>query len=339
MITFYNLNEIHGACRKEIDSVITKTIDNNAFISTSHEFENDFATYTNSQHCIGTSSGTSAIHLSLLALGVGADDEVITVSHTYRATVAPIYYCGATPVYVDIDEKTFVMDWKQIETKITPKTKVIIPVHLYGNVAPMKEIMEIANRHNLYVIEDCSQAHGSTLNGIHVGNFGHIGTFSFYPGKGLGAFGDAGCVVTNDQSIANKIRQLHSWGENEIGYNYRLSTLQAEILRVKLKYFDTILYAKRQIANKYNQHFDNVLIENGVDHSYHIYPILRDNRNELINRLKNDVELRIHYPLPVHKLNAYTTDDYLPVTDKISSTQISLPIYPNVNYKRIMSLL
>lgn len=339
MIPFYDLNKIHGLYRKEIDLVISRTIDNNSFISMSHEFENDFSKYTNSRYCVGTNSGTSAIHLALLSLGISTGDEIITVSHTYRATISPIYYCGATPVYVDIDPRTFLIDWTQIESKITSKTKAIIPVHLYGNVAPMLEIMSIARKHNLYVIEDCSQAHGSKLNGIHVGNFGDIGTFSFYPGKGLGAFGDAGCIVTNNKSLCENIRELHSWGENVVGYNYRLSTLQGEILRIKLKHFDEVLYLKRKIADQYNQYFDHVHIEDGIEHSYHIYPILKNNRESLISSLKNDVELRIHYPLPVHKLPAYKTNDYLPVTESVSATQISLPIYPGLNCNKVIDII
>jgi dTDP-4-amino-4,6-dideoxygalactose transaminase len=339
MIPFYDLNSIHFKYRKEIDLVISKTIDQNKFISTSHDFEDDFASYTGSKFCVGTSSGTASIHLALLALGIKPGDEVITVSHTFRGTVAPIYYCGATPIYVDIDPKTYVMDWSQIEEKITPRTKAIIPVHLYGNVAPMKEIMEIAKKYNLKVIEDCSQAHGSKLNGIHVGNFGDIGTFSFYPGKGLGALGDAGCVITNNKNLEKRLRDLHSWGESDIGYNYRLSVLQAEVLKVKLKYFDEILEQKKLVAKYYNTYFNDVHIEPGVEHSYHIYPILRNNRESLINNLKNSVELRVHYSNPVHRLDAYKSDVDLPVTDSISSTQISLPIYPGVNYKGILNIL
>lgn len=339
MIPFYDLNSIHKKYRKELDIAISKTIDRNNFISASHDFEGDFASYTGANFCVGTSSGTASIHLALLVIGIRAGDEVITVSHTFRGTVAPIYYCGATPIYVDIDPNTYVMDWKKIEEKITPKTKAIIPVHLYGNVAPMTQIMKIARKHNLKVIEDCSQAHGSKLNGIHVGNFGDIGTFSFHPSKGIGAIGDAGCVITNDKNLEKRLRDIHSWGELDIGHNYRLSVLQAEVLKIKLKYFDEVLEEKKSIANYYNMYFGDIHLDPGVEHSYHIYPILRDNRELLINTLKNSIELRVHYHIPVHKLNAYKTNVHLPVTDRISSTQISLPIYPSINYKKVKDLL
>lgn len=339
MIPFCDLNSVNASCRKDIDQAISQTIDSNCFVSTTHKFQDHFALYTGAEFCVGTSSGTAAIHLALLALGVGPGDEVITVSHTFRGTVAPIYYCGATPVYVDIDADTFVMDWTQIESKITANTKAIIPVHLYGNVAPMKEIMKIARRHDLYVIEDCSQAHGSTLDGIHVGNFGDIGTFSFYPSKGLGAFGDAGCVITNNKSLSQEICALSSWHPEKTGYNHRLSVIQAAVLSVKLRYFDEVLWSKRQIANKYNTQFGDVCTQQGVEHSYHIYPILRENRNDLIDKLKNHVELRVHYSTPVHRLQAYRTGDCLPVTDSIAAKQISVPIYPGVDYRRVMNLL
>jgi dTDP-4-amino-4,6-dideoxygalactose transaminase len=339
MIPFYDLKSMHSKYRKELDLAISKTIDRSNFISSSHDFEGDFASYTGADFCVGTNSGTSAIHLALLTLGLKSGDEVITVSHTYRGTVAPILYCGAIPVYVDIDPKTFVMDWTKIEEKINSKTKVIMPVHLYGNVAPMKEIIKIAKKHNLKVVEDCSQAHGSRLNGIHVGNFGDIGTFSFYPSKGLGAFGDAGCIITNNKKIEKKLRSLSSWGDYEIGYNYRLSVLQAEVLKIKLKYFDEVLHQKRTIANYYNMYFDNVSTASGVEHSYHIYPILRNNRKKLINNLRNIIELRTHYDTPVHKLNAYKTDDHLPVTEKISSTEVSIPLYSSVDFKKVKDIL
>lgn len=339
MIPFYSFKEIHQPIEKELIEKSSEIISSGNYVFGTAKFEEEFADYVDSKKCIGVSSGTSALHLALLSLGIKEGDEVITVSHTFRATVASILYCNAVPVYVDIDPETFTMDVSQIESKITERTKCIMPVHLYGNAAPIKEIIEIAKKHNLYVVEDCSQAHGTTVDGQHVGTFGDIGTFSFYPGKGLGALGDAGCVVTNNEDLAKWMSGARQWSDNVVGYNYRMSNLQAEFLRIKLKTFNNVLEEKRRIADEYNKHFQDVTCRNGVNHSYHIYPILNDDRSKLMESVKPKVDLKCHYPLPVHKLQGYADDISLPVTEKISSTQISLPIYPGVDYQGVIVAL
>ena len=336
MIPFYSFEKIHDSIKKELIEKSAEIISSGNYVFATNNFEEEFASYVGSKYCIAVSSGTSALHLSLLALGIKPGDEVITVSHTFRATVAAIEYCGATPVYVDVDKDTFVMDHTQIKEKINNKTKCILPVHLYGNMADMNEIMNIANRHNIPVLEDCSQAHGSTLDKKHAGTFGSLGTFSFYPGKGLGALGDAGCIVTDDKEFYDYLCKARSWDDNEIGFNYRMSNIQAEFLRIKLKNFDNVLKEKRHIANEYNKLFTYVKTNN-VEHSYHIYPILCNNRNQIIQDLKDKIELKVHYPRPVHRLHAYKSSYNLPITDKIAFHEISLPIYPGLDYNAVIN--
>jgi len=338
VIPYYDLNAVQSEYLQEMQDAAASVISSGNYISTTNSFEPLFAEYVGAQYCIGTNSGTSSLQLALAALGIGLGDEVITVAHTFKATAAAIIHAGATPVYVDIDD-TFTMDASKIEEAITKRTKCILPVHLYGNVAPMKEIMKIAKEHSLYVIEDCAQAHGSKLDGKHVGTFGDVGCFSFYPGKGLGACGDAGAVVCNDEALYNKMFKMHSYGEGCIGFNFRMDVLQAEILKVKLKYFPEILKKKQEIAGEYNKQFHDVSVREGVEHSYHIYPILIDNREKFIEERKNKLELRMHYETPVHKTKGYQQPCYLPVTEQISSRQVSVPIYPGVDYKKIIELL
>jgi len=338
VIPYYDLNAIQSEYLQEMKDAAASVISSGNYISTTNNFEPVFAEYVGAQYCIGTNSGTSSLQLALAALGIGYGDEVITVSHTYKATAAAILHAGATPVYVDIDD-TFTMDASKIEDAITKRTKCILPVHLYGNVAPMKEIMEIAKEHGLYVIEDCAQAHGSKLNGKHVGTFGDVGCFSFYPGKALGACGDAGAVVCNDATLYNKMFEMHSYGDNCIGFNFRMDVLQAEILKLKLKYFPQQLKQKQAIAERYNRYFYDVKVRGGAEHSYHIYPILIDNRDQFIKERKDKVELRMHYENPVHKIEGYKKDCFLPMTEYVSSRQVSVPIYPSVDYKKVIELL
>jgi dTDP-4-amino-4,6-dideoxygalactose transaminase len=339
MIPFYSFKEIHGIIENELIRQSSDIIKSGNYVFGTDKFEEEFAAYTGAKYCVSVSNGTAAIHLALLALGIGPGDEVITVSHTFRATVAAIKYCGATPVFVDIDDKTYTMDIAQIKSKITNKTKCILPVHIYGNAAPMDEIIALAEGHNIPVVEDCSQAHGTTINGKHVGTFGKIGTFSFYPGKGLGALGDAGCVITDDENLARHMAKLRQWDDNDIGYNYRMANIQAEFLRVKLTSFDLVLEEKRKIANEYNKHFKYVQTRKNVNHSYHIYPILVKNRDTFISNSKPKIDLKSHYPLPVHKLTAYRQSCWLPITERIAESEVSLPIYPGVDYKAVIEII
>lgn len=339
MIKFYDMEAINMDSIDALCKASDKIIRSGNYVFGTESFEEDFAEWNGNKNCIGVSSGTSALHMALMALGIGPGDEVITVSHTFRATVSAIRYCGATPVYVDVDPFTYCMDATQIELKITNKTKAILPVHIYGNVCDMIAIKEIADRHNIPIVEDCSQAHGSTLNGKKVGTFGKIGTFSFYPGKGLGALGDAGCIVTDDNDISEHLKELRSWDSTSLGYNYRLSNLQAEFLKIKLKNYSNILEEKYKIAEIYNNHFNNCYTKKGVNHSYHIYPILVEDRNNVRKETNDKVATGIHYPIPVHKFHSYKTGVHLPVTERIANTELSLPMYPGVDAIKVIDVL
>lgn len=339
MIPYYNIKNINQQNINELSTVAEEIIQKGNFLFSTDKFEEEFADYVGSKYCIAVSSGTSALHLALLALGIQPGDEVITVSHTFRATISAILYCSAVPIFVDIDPDTFTIDCDQIENKITNKTKCILPVHMYGNMCNMYKLKEIAKKYSLPIIEDSSQAHGSYYDNRHSGTIGDIGTFSFYPGKGLGALGDAGAVVTDNKEIYDYIVKTRSWNENSVGFNYRMDTMQAEFLRVKLKSFPSILESKIEIANLYNKHFSYVKTHKLVKHSYHIYPVLVNNRNELIKKLQNVIELKTHYDKPVHKFPYYKFDNKLPVTEKISNVQVSLPIYPGVPAEKIIDTI
>lgn len=339
MIPFYSFKEIHSPIEEELIKKSAEVIRSGNYVFGTEKFEEEFADYVGTKYCVAVSNGTSALHLALLSLGIGPGDEVITVSHTFRATVSAIKYCGATPVFVDVDQETFTLDASQLEQKITSKTKLIMPVHIYGNFADMPAILDVANRFKIPVVEDCSQAHGTRYLGQHVGSFGTIGTFSFYPGKGLGALGDSGCIITNDKEIANYIKKARSWDENDVGFNYRMSNIQSEFLRIKLRCFNDVLAQKREIAKKYSEHFKFINVKNHVEHSFHIYPVLFQNRDDVIKAVKDRVDLKVHYPLPVHRLPAYRNSYFLPETDRIAFHEVSLPIYPGVDYEGVIEAI
>lgn len=339
MIKFYDMQAINNNSVDELTAKSIEIIKSGNYVFGTDKFEEEFADYNGSKYCVAVNSGTSALHVALLSLGIGPGDEVITVSHTFRATVSAIRYCGATPVFVDIDPETYTMDPLQLENKINNNTKAIIPVHIYGNMCDMDAIMPIANKHNVPVIEDSSQAHGSELNGKKSGTFGKIGTFSFYPGKGLGALGDAGCIVTDDYDIAKFAMGVRTWDDHTIGYNYRMSNLQAEFLRIKLKKYDEILEQKIEIANEYDKHWNFCKTKNNVKHSYHVYPILVNDREKFVNLIKDRVETKTHYSMPVHKFLAHKTGYYLPVTEHVADSEVSLPMYPGVDYKTVIEVI
>jgi dTDP-4-amino-4,6-dideoxygalactose transaminase len=339
VIKFYDMQAINNNSIDELTAKSIEIITSGNYVFGTDKFEEEFADYNGSKYCVAVNSGTSALHVALLSLGIGPGDEVITVSHTFRATVSAIRYCGATPVFVDIDPETYTMDPLQLENKINNNTKAIIPVHIYGNMCDMDAIMPIANKHNVPVIEDSSQAHGSELNGKKSGTFGKIGTFSFYPGKGLGALGDAGCIVTDDYDIAKFAMGVRTWDDHTIGYNYRMSNLQAEFLRIKLQYFDKILEEKISIAEQYNKHFEWCKTKSNVKHSYHVYPILVKNRNNFVNTIKDKVETKVHYDKPVHKFLSHRQGVHLPITDRIANEEVSLPIYPGVDYNKVIEII
>lgn len=353
-IPLVDLSRQYKGLKKEIDNAVVKILAQGNFIlgQELEEFEQEFAQYCSVKHCIGVASGTDALHLSLRALDIGPGDEVITVPNTYIATVFPIVAVGATPVLVDIHPDTYQIDPDRIEKAITKKTKVIIPVHLFGIPAAMDRIMSIARRHKLYVIEDACQAHGSSFNGKKCGTFGHLGAFSFYPGKNLGAAGDGGAVVTDKKQLARKIRALRNIGQFEkhkhdlLGHNSRLDTLQAVILSAKLKMLDSWNDERRSLAKLYDSLLTDLplVLPPGLNgdytQNYHLYVIRVKQRDKLLEFLKaNGIFAGIHYPIPVHLQKSLKHLKYkrghFPVTEAYAKEIISLPIFPGLTEKEV----
>lgn len=306
------------------------------------EFESEFAKHMNASNCVGLNSGLDALILAVRALNIGKGDEVIVQANTYIATVLGITANGATPIYVEPDGY-FNIDADKIEEKITKKTKAIIVVHLYGQASRMDKIMGLANRYNIPVIEDCAQSHESCFNGQKTGTFGTIGCFSFYPTKNMGAFGDAGCIITEDKNIADKIRMMRNYGskvkyQNDIdGVNSRLDEMQAALLRVKLRHITSITEERYKLGNNYKQGIKNqkiILPETlkNVNHVYHQFVIRCDKRDELHDYLEqNGIQTQIHYPIPPHLAKCYQSQGYkigsFPITEKYANTVLSLPMY------------
>ena len=306
-------------------------------------FEKAFAEYCGIKYCVGVGNGLDALFLALKALGIKEGDEVIVPSNTYIATALAVTYVGATPVFVEPDIETFNIDPLKIEDAITKKTKAIMPVHLYGQPCDMDKIMEIAQKYNLYVVEDCAQAHGATYKDKKVGTFGNAAGFSFYPGKNLGALGDAGATITNCEEIANKVRALGNYGSDYKyhhilqGNNSRLDELQAAFLSVKLPHLDRMNEERKRIAQRYIEGINNrevilPFVPQYANPVWHIFALRCDRRNELEQYLKeNGIGINKHYPIPIHlqecyKELGYKEGDY-PIAEKISATQISLPMY------------
>lgn len=346
-IPLVDLKAQYQSIKVEIDEAIQCALEKSQFIMGEHvkRFEEEFASFCGVKHGIATSSGTTAIHLALIASGIGPGDEVILPSHTFIATAEPVCHCGAVPVFVDADPDTYNMDAMTLETAITPRTKAVIPVHLYGQCAEMGAILEVAKDHKLKVIEDCAQAHGARYKAWVAGTMGDFGCFSFFPGKNLGAYGDAGMVVTNNEEDAERLRLLVNHGrtlkyEHEIvGYNYRMDALQAAILSVKLKHLAKWTDARRRIAHIYNLLLENLPLATPYEeywHVYHLYVIQCDERDKLAKHLKDaGIATGIHYPIPLHLQPCFRDlpgiNEYrLPVTEKLASSILSLPIYPEL---------
>lgn len=306
-------------------------------------FEEAFAKFCNIKYCVGTGNGLDALILSLKALGIGSKDEVIVPSNTYIATALAVTYVGAELVFVEPDIRTFNIDSSQIEEKITRKTKAIIPVHLYGQSCDMEPIMRIAKKYNIYVIEDCAQAHGATYKEKKIGSFGDIAAFSFYPGKNLGALGDAGAVITNNKEIADRVRALGNYGSDYKyhhiykGNNSRLDEMQAAFLTAKLPYLEKMNTERRRIAQIYLNEIKNekIILPYVLEDSipvWHIFGIRCKKRDELENYLNNKgISTNKHYPIPIHlqecyKELAYSKGDF-PIAEEISATELSLPMY------------
>jgi dTDP-4-amino-4,6-dideoxygalactose transaminase len=352
-VPFADLRTQYQGIRDEIDAAIKRVIDGSQFVlgPDVYEFEERFAAHCGVAHCVALNSGTSALHLALLAAGIGPGDEVITVPMTFVATTAAILYCGAKPVFVDVNPETLTMNPEFIERAITDRTRALLPVHLHGLMAEMDPIVEIAERRGLVVIEDAAQAHGAEYKGKRAGSIGFVGCFSFYPSKNLGAFGEGGAAVTNDAEVAGQMRLLRDWGQelkyNHVlaGYNYRMDGIQGAVLNVKLNHIDVWTEARRSIA----AHYDRLLVARSAKrptpppyckHVYHVYPIDVPNRDSVQTLLQNlGITTGIHYPVPVHLQKAYAELGYqkgtFPISEGLADRLLSLPIYPEMRAEQV----
>lgn len=353
-IPFLDLKAHHQPHLDEFKAAIEQVLRSNAFAGGPFvaAFEKDFAAFCGSKEAIGLGSGTEALWLCLLALGIGQGDEVITVPMTFMATAEAISFAGAKPVFVDITEDTYTMNPALIERAITPRTKAIIPVHLFGQTADMDPILDIAKKHNLKVIEDACQAHGAEYKGRKAGSLGLAGCFSFYPGKNLGAFGEAGAVTTNDPKLAEQIRALRDHGQARkyyhdwVGWNCRMDGIQGAVLSVKLKHLNASNSGRRKAAQRYGQLLAGV---KGVvvptegpyaQHIYHIYPVRVKNRDQVMQMLSaKGVGCGIHYPVPIHLQKAYSFlglgRGSFPVSEQCADEFLSLPMFPELAEEQI----
>lgn len=353
-VPFLDLKAQYLSIREEVQAAINEVLDSTAFAGGPFvsRFEDEFAKFCGCKHAIGVGSGTDALWLALLASGVEKGDEVITVPNTFIATAEAITYCGAKPVFIDVDEKTLNMNPELLERAITKRTKAVIPVHLFGQPADMDPIKEIAKKYNLFVIEDACQAHGALYKGEKAGSMGIAGCFSFYPGKNLGAFGEAGAVVTDSEELANKVRVYRDHGQPQkyyhdvIGWNARMDGIQGAVLSVKLKYLSKWNENRRVKAQKYDRllnSLDNIRLpveKNNVRHVYHLYAVRDSKRDALIEYLSGKgVATGIHYPVPLHRTKAYEDlglqPGSFPVAELAATELISLPMYPELTDEQI----
>ncbi len=354
MIPLVDLKAQYRTIKGEILGKIEEVIESSAFIQGEYvsEFESKFSKMFHSRFCMGCSNGTAAIFLALAALGIKEGDEVITVSFTFIGTAEGICHTGAKPVFVDIDPDTYNIDASKIEAAVNEKTRAIIPVHLYGNPADMNAILKIAEKYHLKVVEDCAQAHLAKFKGKIAGTFGDIGTFSFFPGKNLGAYGDAGALITDSKELEERIRKLLDHGRSRkyyhemVGYNHRLDGLQAAVLSVKMNHIEEWTKKRRENARIYTELLSknkSIILpktqQNG-EHVYHLYVIRVNNRDEALEYLKSKgIAASIHYPVPLHlqpafKYLGYEKGDF-PVSESVSEKILSLPMYPELTGEQI----
>ncbi len=352
-IPVFDLKRQYEYLKTELDDAFKSVFESGNFVLGENVrlFEEEFANYLGAGFAVGVGSGTEALHLSLKACDIGHGDEVITVPNTAVPTISAISFAGARPVLVDITPDTYTIDTKKIEKKITDKTKAIMPVHFYGHPAEMEQIMKLAEVHNLKIVEDACQAHGAQYNGKNVGTLGDIGCFSFYPTKNLGAYGDGGIVVTNDEELYNSLIMLRNYGEvkkftSKIeGFNSRLDEIQAAVLRVKLKHLDTWTNKRREIATLYQQLLFNSNVQlpcerKWAKHVYHLFVIRINKRDALKDYLQErGVGTQIHYPIPIHLQEAYKKLGYkagdFPISERNAGEILSLPIYPELTTEEI----
>jgi dTDP-4-amino-4,6-dideoxygalactose transaminase len=348
-VPFVDLKTQYQSIKAEINTALDRILENTSFIMGAEvaAFEKAFAGYLDARFCVGVNSGTAALQLALMACDIKAGDEVIVPSFTFFATAEAVSVLGATPVFVDIDPVSYTVTAPAIEKAITPRTRAIIPVHLYGQPADLDPILDLAEQHRLRVIEDAAQAHGAEYKGRRVGPRGDLGCFSFYPSKNLGAYGEAGAIVTNDEGLATRLRLLRDHGSTSkyahaiVGYNFRMEEIQAAVLNVKLRRLDDWNNERRQRAAAYNE----LLKERGLvlpqemdyaRHVYHVYAVQSDRRDDLRRQLADaDIQTGVHYPIPIHLQPAYESLGYksgdLPVTEQLAERILSLPMFPELS--------
>jgi dTDP-4-amino-4,6-dideoxygalactose transaminase len=351
-IPVLDLRAQYAGLRDEVLRALHEVADSTTYILGPRvaEFEEAFAAYTGARHCVGVNSGTSALHLALIAAGVGPGDVVITVPMTFIATCWAISYTGAIPVFVDVDPATYTMDVEQVERRITRKTKALLPVHLYGQPADLGPLLEIGRRHGIPVIEDAAQAHGARYRGQGTGTFGLCGGFSFYPGKNLGAYGEGGAVVTNDDRIAARLRALrdHAQSEryhhDEIGFNYRMDAFQGAVLSIKLRRLEEWTEARRRLAAQYREQLSDLPLQLPTEmsdrrHVWHLFVALHPERDRIRSELEaRGIRTGLHYPVPIHLQKAYRHLDHrpgdFPVAERIARDCFTLPLFPEMTNRQ-----
>lgn len=342
-IPFATFDRIHAAIRPEMLEKLTEVYDKGWFIQGDEcaAFDNEFAGWNGAEYCVGVATGLDALYLSLRAMGIGKGDEVIIPSNTFIATALAVTYAGADIALVEPDEITYNLNAENLEQALTPRTKAVIAVHLYGQPAKMDEIVEFTNHHKLYLLEDCAQAHGATYKGQKTGTFGNVGCFSFYPGKNLGALGDGGAVITNDKELVQKIASLGNYGSAEkyrhkyLGTNSRLDELQAALLRIKLRHLNDLNRERNQIAQKYLKLIDNPRIKlpmvgKDCTHVWHIFAVMCETRDELKRYLADKgIGTVIHYPISIADQECYQSMNLprLPIAQRIAASELSLPLF------------
>ena len=357
MIPFVDLEAQHAAIAGEVEEAALRVIRSGSYIlgEPVESFERNFAHYCETTEAVAVNSGTSALHLALLALGIGPGDEVITTPLTFVATAAAIEYCGARPIFVDVDPESCTIDPARIESAVTARTKAILPVHLYGHPADLNAILGVAAKRNLAVVEDAAQAHGARCDGRRVGGIGRLGCFSFYPAKNLGAAGEGGAVVTSDRTLARTIRMLRDWGQERKGehrlksFNYRMEALQGAILGVKLRHLDRWNERRRQLAGLYDRLLDPRIPRlsrqlDGRQHVFHIYAIRVKDRERVRADLTNrGIHTGVHYERPVHLQPAYVNLGYgagdFPIAEAIATETLSLPMFAELSEGHVLEVV
>lgn len=356
-IPFVSFRPMEQELNQELYEAFTRVLENSWYIGGREDerFEQSFADFCNTRFCVGVGNGLDALTLSLKALGIGPGDEVIVPSNTYIATALSVSYTGALPVFAEPDIKTFNISPPEIQRNITERTKAVIPVHLYGQACDMDPILAIAKEHNLYIVEDCAQAHGAEYKGQKVGTFGHLAAFSFYPGKNLGALGDAGAVVTDDEELAAKVRALGNYGSDYKyhhiykGHNSRLDELQAAFLQAKLPLLDKMNEHRRQTAGRYLREIKNprITLPQVIPEAlpvWHVFAVRSSQRDNLENYLtEKGVGTNKHYPIPIHRQDCYSDlnlmEGVLPIAEEISRTELSLPMYYGISKEEIDTVI